>query len=649
MVKIHSFFGAFLVTFMILCLLIGVMVFYNIQSNNVQELALKSMTLLSDWNKLENRTNQILLSRYTVTDKTIHPLIQTWKEEYDSFSTSLEQLSEDNQINHWPHLIEQINGATRIWRYTKVQLNNANNYFNKIIQSGLGDKVMVNGFIHTMYKLRMEGQLTDTEIFLIDDTLYALESLDKATREFDLIFNAIVVDLKDTGNVYLKRIRFMIFGLFCMAILVLCLALLINNQLKIAQENRSLYLKRQKGQLLRSLCENSCLENMEQFNRKKMELGIQLSLDDPILPIILQIDNYSIFSHKLNLKEQNSIIEDLTRTAENYLAEEALSCESFIYRDDMIIILSNTQEREEIDGFLEHMRVHHKNLIQNQEWSVSMTIGSINNDAIDLDNDFSDLLELSEYRFLQGEGAFIFPGSSQLSLNQTFRYPKEKERILKDCINSLKIKPSLKTLDDMIDFGSAYGPRNMRRLFLRLTASLISIVENLEQTYHIPSMTDVIPMMLQVQNPENIDGVKEILRKIINQIINSCIETKEEKHDQTVLKIKNIIKNEMNNLNLSAETIADKFDLTASYLNRLFKQHNSYSIAGYINIIRLEFSEELLRCTDKNVSEIAELSGFASAGTFFRLFKKKYGRTPKDYQREIKQRESSIQDEPGGF
>lgn len=599
-------------------------------------MALQSMTLLADWNKLENRTNQILLSRYTVTDKSVHPLIETWNREYEEFSLSLELLSRNSQISRWKKLEEEINGATRVWRYTKIQLNNANDFFNKIIQSGLGEKIMVNGFIQTMYKLRMDGQLTTKELFLLDETLYALESLNNATGEFDLLFNTIVKNLKNTGELYLIRIRLMIIGLFSMAIVALSLSVLINRQLKNAQENRSLYLKRQRGQLLKSLCENSSFDNIDQFNIKKEGLGIKLSLEEPILPIILQIDDYSRFSHQLNLEEQNKVIGNLVREVEIFMVNEHMTCESFSFREDMIVLLSNTHFREENNDFLKRMKTNHEILLKNSQCSISMTVGSVTNEVIDLDNDFADLLEMSEYRFLLGKGAYIFSGSSQLSIHQMFHYPKDKERLFKESINSLQLESALNILYEMIGYGKTYGPRNMRRLLLRLTAALTNTVENLEQTYHIPSMNEVMPMMLQVQSPENIEGVRDILTEIINQIINSCLNKKEEKHDQTIMQIKEIISKEMNNLNLSADSIADNFNLTTSYINRLFKQHNSYSIAGYINKVRLDYSEELLRCTDKNVSEIAELSGFASPGTFFRLFKKKYGRTPKDYQRDIK-------------
>jgi len=594
------------------------------------------MTLLSDWNKLENITNQILLSRFTVTDRESPEILQEWIFDYEEFSISLERLSGKEQIHRFGEMSERFEGASRIWRYTKVQLNNANHFFTKIIQSGLGEKVMVNGFLHTMYKLRMTGQLTGGEIFLLDDTINSLESLDNATKEFDILFTAIVHDLKKTGEIYLRRIRIMIIGLFSSVILVLGISFLINHQLKTVQKNRFVYLKEQKNQLLRRICENSSDENLIMFKERQNSLEIHLSLKNPILPILLQIDDYSHFSHQQNIKEQNFVINQFTETMNSILIEEKLLCESFLYKDDMIIFLSNVDFHEVNAEMMDRLKIKHTEMLEKHKWSVSMTIGNINTEAIDLDNDFTDLQKLAEYRFLIGKGAYIYSGSMQLGIQQPFHYPLDKERIFEEALNSLNREETLRILEEIIANGYVYGPQNMRRLILRLTATLSSIVENLERTYHISSMGDVIPMILQVQNPENIDGVRDLLSEIISRIISTCLDKKEEKHDQTVLQIKDLIAGDIKNFNLSVESLADDFNLTSSYINRLFKKHTSFSIAGYINNVRLGFAEELLRSTQQTVSEIAENSGFASKGTFFRLFKKRYGRTPKDYQREVK-------------
>ena len=634
MLKIHRFFVLFFAAFITLTLLTAGIIFYNTHSNRVQALALESVKLLADWNMLQNETNQILLDRYTIRENEIPSEITKWTAHYKDFSKSLDKFAKNKQIQKLDHIPEKIGGIIRVWRFTEVQLNNADHFFLKIIQTGLGEKVMVNGFLHTMYKLRMSDQLTVSEIFLLDDTVYALESLDNATKEFDTLFTLVMMDLEMAGDLYLQRVRIISIVLSVTVLLIMALLVLVQRQLKTSQENRSLYLKDQKNQLLKELICNSCEENLELFNRRKEELEIELKLSEAIQPLALQIDDYSLFSHQHNIAEQEKIINKMTGSLEAMIRNRDMVFESFRYSEDMIIFLINSSQADENENLKEWFELNHGILLEENEISTTMTFGLLNTEEIDLDQDFSRLLQLTQYRFISGKGSFIYSGSSSLTSKETFHYPLDKEKHFVDAMNTLNDSETLKILDDLIGYGNSYGPQNMRRLIIRFTATLISIVETLERTYHIHSIDNVTPMILRIQNPETIKEVKELLSEIILKVIHECSEMKEAKHDNTVIHIKEIIDGEINDFNLSADSIADRFQLTSSYLNRLFKQHSSYSIAGYINHCRLDKAELLLRTSDFTVKEIAEQSGFASMGTFFRLFKKEFGRTPGDYHKE---------------
>jgi len=644
MKKIHSYFGLFLLTFLILCLLTGVVIFYTTQSNRVQSLALESQTLLSQWNQFENLTYQILLDRYTFSEEGDHRILDDWTSEYESFSVSLENLIQKEQRQSDHSMQSRMEGAWRVWRYTEVQLNNAGHFFNLMIKSGLSDRVMVNGFLQTMYKLRMQNQLTADEILLLDDTLYALETLDDATKEFDILITSIVGDLKEEGITYLKRIRMVSLGLLLTATLILGLAILINRQLKAAQRSRKFDLENSRSQILLALCRHSTEENRALFENRSKELGFSTSLERPVLPFMVQVDDFSSFSHTLNLSEQKSALEKVIRYYNEAFRLRGFLYDHFQYGNDSIVFLINPVEADRqsrldelswFEQFRESMEVLHNDFLKNSSLSLTASLGNLNTDIMDLDHDFNDLLLLSEYRYLLGKGQFIFMGSTSLPSVEDFVYPQEKERLFEAAVNSLSEPDALRILDEMIDYGKNHSPQDLRRLVLRLTATLSSIVEQLQRTYHLHDLTAMTPMIFQVQSPETIDEVRDILLSIITQTISSCRNSKEEKHDQTVVEVKDIIHSQLQDYNLSAEMISDNFGLTTAYLNRLFKAHTGFSIAGYINSLRLETAEELLRSSDHTVAEICELSGFSNQGSFFRLFKKKYGRTPGDYQKEM--------------
>ena len=254
MLKIHRFFVLFTAVFLTLALLTAGIVFYNTHSNRVQSLALESVKLLADWNKLQNETNQILLDRYTLRGDGPPSGIVEWSDHYRSFSKALDSFAENRQIQKLDSIPEKLEGIIRVWRFTEVQLNNADHFFLQILQTGLGEKVMVNGFLHTMYKLRMTDQLTVSEIFLLDDTVYALESLDNATKEFDTLFTSVMTDLEQAGTLYLKKVRIISVILSFTVLITLGLLFLIQKQLKTSQINRILYLKDQKNRLFQETC-----------------------------------------------------------------------------------------------------------------------------------------------------------------------------------------------------------------------------------------------------------------------------------------------------------------------------------------------------------------------------------------------------------
>ncbi len=62
---------------------------------------------------------------------------------------------------------------------------------------------------------------------------------------------------------------------------------------------------------------------------------------------------------------------------------------------------------------------------------------------------------------------------------------------------------------------------------------------------------------------------------------------------------------------------------------RLFKEYTGTSPIDYRNGIRLENAKTKLQSGEYNVSEAAEASGFSNLSFFIRLYKKKFGYTPK--------------------
>lgn len=84
--------------------------------------------------------------------------------------------------------------------------------------------------------------------------------------------------------------------------------------------------------------------------------------------------------------------------------------------------------------------------------------------------------------------------------------------------------------------------------------------------------------------------------------------------------------------NIYLETLAEKFNTSASYLSRLIKKETSFTFSEYLNTLRINEAKKLLATTQKPIKTIYELVGYNNRNTFIRLFKSIAGTTPSEYR-----------------
>ena len=84
--------------------------------------------------------------------------------------------------------------------------------------------------------------------------------------------------------------------------------------------------------------------------------------------------------------------------------------------------------------------------------------------------------------------------------------------------------------------------------------------------------------------------------------------------------------------NIDVSFLAKMSGLSEAYFRKLFKQIHNLSPNQYIIELRLEYASHLLSSQLYTVSEAAYKSGFNDIKYFSKLFKKRYGVTPKRHQ-----------------
>ena len=84
---------------------------------------------------------------------------------------------------------------------------------------------------------------------------------------------------------------------------------------------------------------------------------------------------------------------------------------------------------------------------------------------------------------------------------------------------------------------------------------------------------------------------------------------------------------------ITLEDAADRIHISKFYFTRIFKQYTGQTYYDYLNMLRIQASEALLKDTDASMKRIALSCGYSSISTFDRTFRKFKGCSPSDFRK----------------
>ena len=79
------------------------------------------------------------------------------------------------------------------------------------------------------------------------------------------------------------------------------------------------------------------------------------------------------------------------------------------------------------------------------------------------------------------------------------------------------------------------------------------------------------------------------------------------------------------------DELAERLEVSAAHLGRVFTKKIGISPGKYITRVRVEYAKLLLRDPDTTITYVAEASGFANANYFAKVFRRETGLSHSEY------------------
>lgn len=163
------------------------------------------------------------------------------------------------------------------------------------------------------------------------------------------------------------------------------------------------------------------------------------------------------------------------------------------------------------------------------------------------------------------------------------------------------------------------------------TNIMSNLMEFLERLYHDSFYFLVYAKLEQEASLCRIyQNLKEKLKLRYHYAHSQIIRLDTEMDYESILStsVKNLIAKHYGDVDFSIEDIASHLDMNASYIGSIFKKENHISIIKYLNTVRLNKAQDLLKHSDKKIADIALSCGFNDVYYFSKKYKAFFGHSP---------------------
>ena len=376
-----------------------------------------------------------------------------------------------------------------------------------------------------------------------------------------------------------------------------------------------------------------------EFNDTAEGVGLNITLGPGrgVALLYLVIDRFEQLSARYNARERERLKRRIIELA-TWEVRRSFPCDGVSMDDERIVIFvdtGNDKTDHPAQIFSADLANAQQSLLSALDVSVSFIVSSRRVGYDSLPGLYEEVRAAAPNRFVHGPKAIVFcddPVELARKDFSDFEYPIKRERAFIKLLMSGGFEKAQAIMDEILSSCLVFSFGAFQLVLARLVFITNSSLAEIERIHNVATGRNLDKLIMEIGRLESYSEVRAYFQQYFESLATRMSTTTDEKHQQLLKRIAEILSSEYSNRNLSLQYIAGKVGMSPPYLSRLYHRLQGQSIVSEINRVRIQKAKRMLKDSGIPIENIIQATGFSNSQHFFRVFRQRTGMTPREFR-----------------
>lgn len=401
---------------------------------------------------------------------------------------------------------------------------------------------------------------------------------------------------------------------------------------------------RQKRMLRKLLLDVACSEQYEALVNEVKMTDATMSESMQYCVLVVRIDKYNRFCNAYPLQERAERMQRLIRISMDVLSARFQIRTLELGEGSNIVFVLMCEDKSEFTREEWVHRIDEMRVRIDAEINVkfSCAVSPMGDSVSDLSSLYHQAYNSIRYRIFIGGGSTIFAQDIQAYDEKSYVYPEDKETQMIASLMNGDSEQAKALATDILRGITTYPFIAIHLTISRMTMALLLAIRKTEfgGFSFPPELREMLMTAASLDGVDSFDTTVHLFCSAIDKLTTCLSDKRDSRHEELVAYINDLIDQSYGNPDCSLSAIAQRVNLSSSYIARLYRSYMLSSIPDRINSVRMEKARNMLLEDPKmSITEISQRVGFSSSSYFCKNFRKENGVTPNVYRSSNSQEE----------